>query len=430
MPDIRALSQNTFIKGVHLCNPATAVDGICDIQITDGKIAAIQERLVPEAGSQIIHGTGLTAFPGLTDIHCHFRDPGWPEKEDIESGCSAALRGGVTTVVCMANTKPVADRPEILRGILEKGDRQVITLLQNSAMTVGLKGQTLVDADAMLAAGACGFSDDGIPIADPAVMEQALRTVKERGAILSVHEELAQLVLSPGVNQGPVSQALHVGGAGAAAEYAMVERDLQIQKKTGGKLHFQHISTGRSIELIRRAKQNGQSVTAEVTPQHLSLTEEAVLSCGSNAKLNPPLRGEEDRQALLRGVADGTVDVIATDHAPHTAEEKARSLTDAPSGLIGLETSLAICFSTLVSTGLISRLRLAELMCCKGAELYGLKKSVEPGMAADITLFDERETWVAEHFWSKASNTPYAGKKLCGKVKYVLCNGYITAVGQ
>lgn len=417
--------MDIFIRHVRMCDPASGTDGIRDIFIRQGKIEAVAPELAIPADVAVLDAEGLTAFPGLTDIHCHFRDPGWPEKETIETGSQAALAGGVTTVVCMANTKPAVDRPETLRYILDKAEKLPIRLLQNSAMTVGLQGKELVDAPAMLSAGACGFSDDGIPITDPHIMEQALKTVSSLGAILSVHEELPPLIFSPGVNYGPVSKAANVGGAPAVSEAALVERDLAIQKETGGHLHFQHISSARSLELIRAAKAAGQEVTAEVTPQHLALTDKIVLSAGTAAKVNPPIRSEEDRQALIAGVIDGTVDVIATDHAPHTAAEKEKGLLNAPSGLIGLETSLSVAFATLVVPGLISRLRLAELMCCRGAELYGLHKRIAAGETADLTLFDENRLWIPTQFHSKSSNTPFLGQELRGKVTCTICGGQL-----
>lgn len=414
--------MNLLLKQVRMIDPASNTDGIRDILIQDGKITAIDKTLPNMDNIPVLDASGLTAFPGLTDIHCHFRDPGWPEKETIESGSQAALAGGVTTVVCMANTKPVVDNPETLQYILNKASSLPIRLLQNSAMTMDLKGQTLVDAKAMLTAGACGFSDDGIPIADPKIMEQALCIAADYNAILSVHEELPQLLFSSGVNYGKISKTVGVGGASDIAESALIERDIQLQAKTGGHLHFQHVSTARSLQLIREAKLAGQQITAEVTPQHLVLTDESILTCGANAKINPPLRNEADRQALLQGIVDGTFDVIVTDHAPHTTSEKEKGLQSAPSGMIGLETSLSISFTTLVSSGLISRLRLAELMCCKGAELYGLHKKIAVGEKADLTLFDENKIWTPEHFYSKSSNTPFLGQTLTGKVVYTICN--------
>lgn len=421
-----SIIMDLLIQKTRLINPSTQTDAIKDILIEDGIITAIDDNIpLPHEHFPTINARNLTTFPGLTDIHCHFRDPGWPEKETIESGAQAALAGGVTTVVCMANTNPVVDNIETLDYILEKSKNIPINLLQNSAMTKGLKGNELVDVNAMLSHGACGFSDDGIPISNPQQMIAALKAVHETNSLLSVHEELPQLLFSAGVNYGPISKRLGVGGASDICEAAMVERDLQLQKMFGGRLHFQHISSARSYELIRKAKLKGQAVTAEVTPQHLALTEEILFSTGTNSKINPPIRSKNDQEALIEGIIDGTFDVIATDHAPHTTAEKSKSIFDAPSGMIGLETSLSIAFHTLVSTNRISRIRLAELMCCNGAKMYGLEKKIEVGQKADLTLFNETYTWTPTVFHSKSENTPFKGRTRNGKVMYTVCNNQL-----
>ena len=418
--------MNLLIKNSRIIDPATATDKVADILITDGIIEKIDNEIgidtMGEAASsyEVIDATGLTAFPGLCDIHVHFRDPGWPAKETIESGTQAALTGGVTTVVNMANTNPVTDNPDTIRYILDKGEKSPINLLQNSAITVGLSGQEIVDTDANLAAGAIGFSDDGIPITDVSVMKKAMEEVLRCDKILSLHEELPQLLFSQGVNFGEVSKKVGVAGAPAIAESAIVERDLLLQKDIPAHLHFQHLSAARSVELIRDAKKNGQKVTCEVTSQHLTLTEDVVLEVGAVGRINPPIRTEADRQELIKGVVDGTIDCIVTDHAPHTAEEKSKPIGQAPSGMIGLETSLSIAFNTLVKGGYIDRIRLAELMSVNPAALYGINKGISVGLPADITLFDEDEKYVYSNPVSTSKNSPFLGKELTGKVKYVI----------
>ena len=438
----QVIFMNLLIKQVRLIDPSSNTDKTADILIENGIITNIKDSISPSSESahehkpssgkdnfsgsiEIIDGNGLTAFPGLTDIHCHFRDPGWPEKETIESGAMAALAGGVTTVVCMANTKPVTDNPDVMQYIMKKTKKLPIKLLQNSAMTVGLAGNELVDAKAMLDAGACGFSDDGIPITSPQVMAEALKTVAGTNTILSVHEELPQLLFTAGINYGEISKKTGVGGAPDISESALIERDIMLQAEYGGHLHFQHVSTARSARLIKNAREMGQNITAEVTSQHLALTDDIVLSAGANAKINPPIRDEKNRQALLQGIVDGTFDVIVTDHAPHTVEDKQKGLVNSASGMIGLETSLSIAFETLVSSGLISRLKLAELMCCNGAKMYGFEKKIAVGEKADIALFDEKKVWKVEKFYSKSSNSPFLGKELTGKVLYTICNNEI-----
>ena len=418
--------MNLHIKNVRVIDPSSNTDMVEDILIKDGVIEALGKNLdTPDASYEKLEATGLTAFPGLCDIHVHFRDPGWPEKETIESGANAALAGGVTTVVNMANTKPVVDNVETMQYIMEKAKKLPITLLQNSAITVGLGGKEIVDAKAQLAAGACGFSDDGIPIVDVAVMKEAMKAAKEEGKILSLHEELPQLLFSQGVNFGEVSKAVGVEGAPAIAESAIVERDLLLQKQLGGHLHFQHVSAKRTVELIRQAKKAGQEVTCEVTPQHLTLTENIVLEQGAIGRINPPIRTEEDRQALLEGIVDGTIDCIVTDHAPHTAEEKSKPIGQAPSGMIGIETSLTIAFNTLVRSGLIDRIKLAKLMSVTPAMLYGVDKKITVGAPADICLFNEDEEFVYDKCVSRSTNSPFLGKKLVGKVDYTICKNQL-----
>ena len=417
--------MNVLIKNAKIINPLTNMNQVSDILIADSIIMEVGENINSPQGYQVIDARGLIAFPGLCDIHVHFRDPGWPEKETIETGSKAAIAGGVTTVVNMANTKPVTDNVETLTYILDKAKESPITVLQNSAITVGLGGQEIVDTDAQLAAGACGFSDDGIPIVDVAVMKKAMEEAIRHNKILSLHEEMPSLLFSQGVNYGAVSKQIGVGGAPGIAESAIIERDLLLQEQMGGHLHFQHISAARSVDLIREAKARGQQVTCEVTPQHLTLTEQVVLDEGTNGRINPPIRTEADRLALIEGIKDGTIDCIVTDHAPHTAAEKAKPFNDAPSGLIGLETSLCIAYNTLVRGGIIDEMRLAELMSVTPAKLYGIKKSIEVGQAADITLFDPDIEYVYSVMGSKSCNSPFVGKKLKGKVKYTLCKGQV-----
>lgn len=423
--------MNLLIKNSLVVNPSTDTEEVLDILVINGIIEKLQkhmdEDLIKEdyPDLQVIDATGLTAFPGLCDIHVHFRDPGWPAKETIESGAAAALAGGVTTVVNMANTSPVVDNVETLSYIVGKAKDLPIELLQNSAITVGLKGQEVVDGTAQLAAGACGFSDDGIPIIDVAVMKKAMEEAKSHEKILSLHEELPSLFFSQGVNFGPAAEAMGVGGAPSISESALIERDILLQQQFGGHLHFQHLSAARSVKLIREAKARGQQVTCEVTSQHLTLTEQVVIEQGTNGRINPPIRTEADRQALIAGIVDGTIDCIVTDHAPHTAEEKAKAFESAPSGMIGLETSLSVAFDTLVRGEYISRLRLAELMSVTPAALYGRKKEIAEGAPADICLFDENCQYVYDKTVSKSTNSPFLGKTLRGKVRYTVTKNQI-----
>ena len=311
-------------------------------------------------------------MPGFIDMHVHLRDPGQEQKETIETGCNAAAHGGYTTILAMPNTKPVVDNLETLSYVQEKGEQTPIHVLQAAAITKGLQGKELVDMEALADAGAAGFTDDGIPLMDEKLLVQAMEQAKALGLPLAFHEEDPALMSEPGVHKGKVAEQIGYGGAARAAEDVMVARDCMLALHTGASVCIQHISSKNSVELARLAKMLGADVHAEATPHHFTLTEEAVLKYGTLARMNPPLRTEEDRQAIIRGLADGTIDLIATDHAPHSAEEKARSITAAPSGIIGLETSLSLGITELVRPGHLSLLKLLEKMTVNPARLYHL----------------------------------------------------------
>ncbi len=419
--------MNRIIRNIRAVDPASGFDGIADIVIRDGVIAEVcPAGGGAEADAQDIDGRGLTAFPGLIDVHVHFRDPGLTYKEDILTGAAAAKAGGFTTVVAMANTKPPVDTVETLRGILEKGKATGIHVLSAANVTRGMKGQELTDMEALAQAGAAGFTDDGIPIKNGALLHEALLRAGRLGLPVSLHEEDPAFIADNGVNRGHVSRVLGIGGSPAIAEYSMVARDIAIAADTGCDLDIQHVSSAVTVDLIRRAKAAGIRVWAEVTPHHFTLTEDAVLSYGTLAKMNPPLRTAEDREALIEGLRDGTIDMIATDHAPHSAEEKQRALTSAPSGIIGLETALPLAVTELAGKGRLTYLELADRMSLAPARLYRLPGGrIQPGAPADLVIFDDREEFSVEGFRSKASNSPFLGWKLKGRVKYTICGGEI-----
>lgn len=408
-----------LLKNGRLMDPYTGLDAERDILIDDGgKIVRVEGQIdAPEA--ETLDLTGRTVSPGFVDTHAHFRDPGQTEKEDIFTGARAAAAGGYTTVVCMANTVPVCDSGETLSYILSRA-AQVgnVHVLQACAITKGLRGETLTDFAALRDAGAAGFTDDGINLSDAALARRAMEEAARRGVLLSFHEEDPALLGSPGVNRGSKAAAgLGVPGADPRSEEAMVERDLALARETGARVVFQHISSGRSVELIRQAKAAGAAVYCEATPHHLSLTEDAVLEHGTLARMNPPLRTERDRQAIVRGLADGTIDMVATDHAPHTAAEKAREWTKAPSGIIGLETAFSVCNTWLVRTGALTKMQLLEKMSRNPAQIYGLRgKSVTPGNRAELVLLDWEKPVTYREYRSKASNSPYTGMALTGAV--------------
>lgn len=418
-----------LIRSGRVIDPATQLDDIRDIVIDDqGQISEILEAGTPISDhtyEEIIDATGCVVAPGFVDVHVHFRDPGLTYKEDIVTGAAAAAAGGYTTVVCMANTKPVVDCVEVLSDLVTREAALPIHVKQTANVTMGMAGETLTDMDALLAAGAVGFTDDGLPIASADIMTAALKKCKELGVPISLHEEDPALMLSPGVNKGPVSDALGLGGAPAEAEYKLVARDLELNRNIGAMLDIQHISSGKTVELLRKAKKEGVRVVGEVTPQHLVATEQLVLERGSLARVNPPLRTEEDRQGLIKGLADGTLDMIATDHAPHSKEEKALPIAKAPSGMIGLETALGLVLTHVVRPGHVSLMQVIKALTLNPATIYGLNAGrIAKGAAADLVIFDPNEKWtVTDHFHSKASNSPFLGWELYGRVQRTICGG-------
>lgn len=420
-----------LIKDGRVIDPKSGMDELLDIIIRDGIIAGMGKFQKSDDYDTVIDARGKVVAPGLIDTHVHFRDPGFTYKEDLESGARAAAAGGYTTVVCMANTNPVVDCKEVLWDLRKRAASLPIRVLNTAAVTVGLKSQRLTDMEALKQAGAVGFTDDGIPIKNVQLVLEAMRKSKQLGVPLSFHEEDPDLVGSPGINAGKIAQAMGVEGASSLAEETLIARDCLLALKTGAIINIQHISSKVSVELIRMMKGLGARVYAEVTPQHFSLNEEAVLERGTLAKVNPPLRTEEDRYALIQGLKDDVIDMIATDHAPHSREEKAKGIEEAPSGMIGLETALALGITYLVRKGHMTLPHLLEKMTVKPAELYQLDGgSLKVGARADLIVFDEREKWVAERFHSKSENSPFIGAELVGKIKYTICSGQVVYMDE
>jgi dihydroorotase len=424
-----------IIKNVRVIDPASGRDGAGDIVVADGIIKKICPVGAAEGEngeeSRVIDGSGLVAAPGLVDVHVHFRDPGLTYKEDIETGAQAAAKGGFTTVVCMANTKPICDNVETLEYVLAKGKKTGIHVLSCAAISKNFEGKELVNMEELLSHGAAGFTDDGIPLMDGSFVKKAMEEAARLDTVLSFHEEDKTFIRQNGINHGAVSEALGIYGSPALAEDSLVARDCMIALATGARVDIQHISSGNAVELVRLAKKLGANVWAEVTPHHFTLTEEAVLKHGTLAKMNPPLRTERDRRMLIEGLKDGTIDMIATDHAPHSREEKEKALTEAPSGITGLETSLALGITSLVKEGHLTLMQLMEKMSLNPAKLYKLPcGTLAEGSAADIVIFDPERQWKVEHFASKASNSPFTGETLTGKVRYTICEGKIVYEGQ
>ena len=416
----------TGIRGGRIIDPVSGKDFIGDLILENGTIKAVGEQLNLDGCEDIVEAAGMAVAPGLVDVHVHFRDPGLTYKEDILTGAHAAAAGGFTTVVCMANTKPVIDNAETLQYVLNKGKKTGIHVLSCACVTKGMQGKELVDMDALRAAGAAGFTDDGIPILDEEVLKAALIKAEELQVPVSLHEEDPKLITNNGINRGPVSEKLGIGGSPAEAEITMVERDCRLAEETGSYVNIQHISTAGAVEAVRASKRRGSHVTAEAAPHHFTLTDEAVLTYGTLAKMNPPLRTEADRQAVIEGLKDGTIDMIATDHAPHSIDEKGKPLTEAPSGIVGLETSLALGITELVKPGCLTLMELMRKMSQNPAALYHLPyQGIAEGAPADLVIFAADEEWKHESFCSKAVNTPFKGWNLTGRVHYTICDGKI-----
>jgi dihydroorotase len=412
----------------NLVDPARKYDGSQDILIENGVIAAIAPKLdVPEA--QRIDGRGLSVSPGLIDPHVHLRDPGLTYKEDILTGTAAAACGGFTAVACMPNTKPVADCPEIIAGILGRAQSgSGVRVLPIGAISVGERGERCADFAALKTAGAVALSDDGVPVMRAVLMREALQRAKDCGLPLLCHEEDGEMVRNYAVNEGKISRQLGIPGRPAIAEELMVARDGLLSLETGVPVHFCHISTAGSVNIIRSLKTAGAAVTCETCPQYFTLTEDAILERGSLARVNPPLRTAADVAAIVEGLRDGTIDCIATDHAPHSAEEKARPLTEAPSGMVGLETALAITLTELYHSGAMELAEILQKMTAGPAQLLNLPYGkLAVGAVADLTLFDLNEKWTIDpvNFRSKGRNTPFARWSVQGKAKYTLVGGRV-----
>ena len=415
-----------LIKQARVMDPETGFDQVTDLVIENDKILRIGETEDDGTFERVLDARGMIAAPGLIDVHVHFRDPGFTYKEDLDSGAAAAAAGGFTTVVCMANTKPVVDSVQIYQEIARRCEKLPVKVIQAAAVSKGFGGQEMTDMDALYKAGVRGFTDDGLPLMDEEFVKKAMEKVKELGVPISLHEEDPAYIEQPGVNQGEVSKKLNYGGASFMAEAVMVKRDCHLAEITGATVDIQHISSGAAVEYVKAAKEKGAHVVAEASPHHFTLTEEAVLEYGTLARMNPPLRTEEDRQRIIKGLQEGTIEIIATDHAPHSKEEKAKSLAEAPSGITGLETSLGLGITELVEKGYLTMMQLLEKMTINPAKLYHMEQGrLQEGKPADLVLFDPAKEWIVKEYKSKASNSPFTGWKLKGKIHYTICNGMI-----
>ncbi len=414
------------IKNGYVINPKSGFEGKADVFIKDDKIVSIGEAEVCE-DAEVIDATGLVVAPGLVDVHTHFRDPGFEYKEDIYTGAKAAAAGGYTTVIMMCNTKPTFDNVDTLSYVLNKGKETGIHVESCGAVSFGLKGEKLTDMDALAKAGAIGFTDDGIPLMDEAILREAMAKTAAMNMPISLHEEDASLITNNGINRGKASEHFSIGGSPRDAEISLIERDLQIALETNAIVNVQHISSKEGVELVRKAKAvPGNRVHAEATPHHIALTEEAVIAKGTLAKVNPPIRTEEDRLAIIEGLKDGTIDIIATDHAPHAKEEKDKALTEAPSGMLGLEAALPLCIEKLVKEAGMSMMEVLDKLTAKPAAMYNIDRGdLRVAGPADIVIFNPDEKWTVTGFQSKSQNSPFLGEELTGKVKYTICKGKV-----
>ena len=417
------------IRNIRVIDPANGTDEVTDIYVRDGKIISPDSCGDPSScdpEEEIIDGTGLIAGPGLVDVHVHFRDPGQTRKEDIHTGACAAASGGVTSVVMMANTTPPIDDPEIVRDVISRGLNEDIHIYTCATVTKGMCGKELCDYAALRDAGAVGFTDDGRPVVDAVLLREAFDRISKLGVPVSLHEEDPAYITENGVNSGAAAAALGLTGSDPMAEISMIKRDLDIAADTGVILDIQHISTAEGVEAVRLARKDNPNIHAEATPHHFTLTDSAVSVYGTNAKMNPPLRSIDDREAIREGLADGTIDMIATDHAPHSPEEKSRDFASAPSGIIGLETSFLLAYEILVKRDIIDLAKLFELMSLNPARLYGLDAgTLSPGAPADIMIFSPDETTVYSSSRSRSCNSPFLGKTFDGRIKYTIAGGKI-----
>ncbi len=418
-----------ILRGGRVLDPSRGVDSRGDVLIANGKIESSDGAIGSHDDAIEIDCAGLIVSPGFIDVHCHLREPGREDVETIASGARAAAAGGFTAVCAMPNTDPVTDNQAAVGFIVRQAQRAMSSRVHViGAISVGQNGETLAEFGEMVAAGAVAVSDDGKPVVSAQLMRTALEYARTFGIPVIDHCEEPTLAAGGSMNEGIVSARLGLKGIPSEAEEIMVIRDILLARRTGGHVHLAHMSTYGSVELIRWGKERGINVTAEVCPHHISLTEDRVDGYDTNAKMNPPLRTARDVEALREAVKDGTIDMIATDHAPHHYDEKERAFADAPNGIIGLETALAVSVTNLVETGHIDFGTLVDRMSCSPARIFGLPGgSLAKGTVADVTVFDPACEWTVEaaSFLSRGRNTPYAGMNLKGRAVTTVVGGKI-----
>ena len=417
-----------LIKNGRVINPSENLDKVMDIFVEDGIIKEKAESIEKQADT-VIDAAGCYVMPGLIDLHVHFRDPGLTYKEDIETGSKAAAKGGFTTVCCMPNTKPVVDNVETVKYIIEKGEKTGLTnVLPVGAVTKNMAGVEITDVEELKKAGICAISEDGKSVMNSGVYRKAMKNAAKANVPVLAHCEDINLVEGGVINLGDKSSELGVKGISNAVEDVIAMRDIMLAKETGATLHLCHCSTKDSVEMVKRAKEEGIKVTAEVCPHHFSMCSDDITSNDGNFKMNPPLRAREDMEALIKGLQDDIMDVISTDRAPHSAEEKAKDLEHAPFGIVGLETSVALTVTNLVKKGYLTPMQMAAKMSYNPAKVLGIPKgTLDEGKIADITIInpDKEYTIDVNTFESKGKNTPFDGYKVSGEVEYTILNGKV-----
>lgn len=424
------MSQNPILlRGARVIDPSQDLDDHRDVLLADGNIIGTDREIAPPEGTEVIEVPGCIVSPGLIDLHVHLREPGGEHKETIASGARAAVAGGFTSICAMPNTDPPIDDPAAVGFVLAAGIRAgTARVYPVGTITAGMRGERISEVGELVEAGAVAITDDGRPVTDSGVMRVALEYSRTFNIPVASHCEVLSLSRGGSMNEGLVSTRLGLVGIPGIAEDVMVSRDLLLAEYTGGRIHIQHVSTRRSVELIREAKSRGVNVTAEGSPHHFTLTDEAVDGYDTNAKMNPPLRSADDRDAIIEGVADGTLDTIATDHAPHHYDEKERPFDDAPFGIVGLETALGLSITELVEKGVITMNQLIDRMSCTPARAFNLPGgTLKAGTPADITIFDPAATWTVDptRFQSRSRNTPFSGWKLRGQPVITIVGGRI-----
>lgn len=421
-----------LITGGRVLDPSSGRDGRADVAIRDGVVAKIAKDLPHSLGDEVIDAAGLIVAPGLIDLHVHLREPGHEHKETIETGARAAAAGGFTSVCCMPNTSPALDTPELVRFVFDRARAASCRVFPVAAATRGRKGEELSEILLLAEAGAVAFSDDGDCVPTAGMMARVLGAVAQTGRAFMQHCQDATLTRGGSMHAGAVSQKLGLIGWPRVAEEVAVERDIRLNRGIGCRYHVQHISSGESVEIVRRARAAGQPVTAEASPHHMLLTHEACDGYNTQAKVNPPLRDKSDVEAIIKGVADGTITVLATDHAPHSADEKALPFEEAPFGLVGVEMALALYAEALVHSGVITWARLIELMTIEPARLCGLDKmglgTLREGGPGDVTVIDPDARWTLSNaaLVGKSKNSPFDGRPARGRPIATICAGRVT----